>query len=173
MSDAPVVHIDPEAFWADPYPALAEMRAKTPICFVPELNATLLTKRDDIHTCEKNVQVFSSDQPGGLMNELMGKNMMRSDGDEHRKERFVYYRAVSPRTVKVSWAQEFDRLADAVPFPVASRWCVGRRGLRSRLGQRQRTQCGRIRASLHGRERHRSGRDRAPGVRLGARLGRA
>lgn len=114
MSDAPVVHIDPEAFWADPYPALADMRANTPICFVPELNATLLTKRDDIHTCEKNVKVFSSDQPGGLMNELMGKNMMRSDGDEHRQERFVYYPAVSPKTVKASWADQFNKLADVV-----------------------------------------------------------
>jgi len=90
------------------------MRAETPICFVPELNATLLTKRDDIHTCEKNVSVFSSDQPGGLMNVLMGKNMMRSDGDEHRQERFVYYPAVSPKTVKASWAQQFDVLADSV-----------------------------------------------------------
>ncbi len=114
MSDAPIVHIDPAAFWADPYPALADMRANTPICFVPELNATLLTKRDDIHTCEKNVKVFSSDQPGGLMNELMGKNMMRSDGDEHRKERFVYYPAVSPKTVKASWADQFNKLADVV-----------------------------------------------------------
>jgi len=114
MSDAPVVHIDPETFWVDPYPALAKMRATTPICFVPELDATLLTKRDDIHTCEKNVQVFSSDQPGGLMNELMGKNMMRSDGDEHRKERFVYYPAISPRKVKSSWAEVFDQLADDV-----------------------------------------------------------
>ena len=114
MSDAPVVHIDPDAFWADPYPALADMRANTPICFVPELNATLLTKRDDIHTCEKNVKVFSSDQPGGLMNELMGKNMMRSDGEEHRQERFVYYPAVSPKMVKASWANQFNKLADLV-----------------------------------------------------------
>ncbi|NBS30340.1 MAG: hypothetical protein EBS76_07460, partial [Actinobacteria bacterium] len=68
MSTAPVVNIDPTAFWNDPYPTLAEMRANTPICFVPELNATLITRRDDIHTCEKNVAVFSSDQPGGLMN---------------------------------------------------------------------------------------------------------
>jgi len=114
MSDAPVVHIDPEPFWNDPYPALATMRAETPICFVPELNATLLTKRNDIHTCEKNVKVFSSDQPGGLMNELMGKNMMRSDGDEHRQERFVYYPAVSPKTVKASWAGQFSTLADEI-----------------------------------------------------------
>ncbi|MEZ5226709.1 MAG: hypothetical protein R2710_08530 [Acidimicrobiales bacterium] len=96
MSDAPTVHIDPPAFWDDPYPTLARMRAETPICFVPELGATLLTRRDHIHTCEKNVAVFSSDQPGGLMNVLMGKNMMRSDGEEHRQERFVSTRPSRP-----------------------------------------------------------------------------
>jgi len=114
MSDAPVVSIDVDAFWDDPYPALAEMRASTPICAVPELNATLLTRRDDIHTCEKNVAVFSSDQPGGLMNVLMGQNMMRRDGDEHRKERFVYYPAISPREVQASWASRFEVLAAQV-----------------------------------------------------------
>lgn len=114
MSDAPVVHIDPAAFWEDPYPALARMRAETPICIVPELGATLLTRRDDIHACEKNVAVFSSDQPGGLMNVLMGKNMMRSDGEEHRRERFVYYPALSPRKVQATWSEVFGRLTDSV-----------------------------------------------------------
>lgn len=47
MSDTPVVHLDVDEFWADPYPMLAGMRAETPICSVPELGATLLTKRDD------------------------------------------------------------------------------------------------------------------------------
>jgi cytochrome P450 len=114
MSTAPVVHIDPAAFWDDPYPTLARMRAETPICLVPELGATLLTCRDDIHTCEKNVAVFSSDQPGGLMNVLMGKNMMRSDGEDHRRERFVYYPAISPRRVETVWAEVFEGLAARV-----------------------------------------------------------
>lgn len=114
MSDAPVVNVDPAAFWADPYPVLERMRSETPICFVPEFGATLITKRDDIHTCEKNVAVFSSHQPDGLMNVLMGHNMMRRDGDDHRKERFVYYPAISPRAVKASWAMAFERLADEV-----------------------------------------------------------
>jgi cytochrome P450 len=114
MSTAPVVHIDPAAFWDDPYPTLARMRAEAPICFVPELEATLLTRRDDIHECEKNVAVFSSDQPGGLMNVLMGKNMMRCDGEEHRRERFMYYPAISPRRVEAVWAGVFEGLADRV-----------------------------------------------------------
>jgi cytochrome P450 len=114
VSDAPVVHVDLAEMWDDPYPTLARMRAETPICFVPEMGATLLTKRDDIHACEKNVAVFSSDQPGGLMNVLMGKNMMRRDDEEHRRERFVYYPAVSPRKVQAVWTAEFNAVADAV-----------------------------------------------------------
>ena len=114
MSSAPTVNVDPAAFWADPYPLLAEMRATAPICFVPELGATLITRRDDIHLCEKNVAVFSSDQPGGLMNVLMGHNMMRKDGDEHRQERFVYYPTISPRKVEQVWSALFEQLADAV-----------------------------------------------------------
>ena len=114
MSNAPVVNIDPSAFWDDPFPTLAGMRATTPICFVPELNATLITRRDAIHTCEKNVAVFSSDQPGGLMNVLMGQNMMRKDGDAHRKERFVYYPAISPNKVKAWWSSVFADLTNMV-----------------------------------------------------------
>ncbi|MEC8975346.1 MAG: cytochrome P450 [Actinomycetota bacterium] len=114
MSSAPTVNVDPAIFWANPYPLLAEMRATTPICFVPELGATLITRRDDIHVCEKNVAVFSSDQPGGLMNVLMGHNMMRKDGEEHRQERFVYYPTISPRKVEQVWAVLFEQLTDAV-----------------------------------------------------------
>ena len=84
------------------------MRAEAPIAFVPELGATLLTKRDDIDTCEKNVGVFSSDQPGGLMNVLMGQNMMRKDGDAHAQERRLYFPSVSPKTVREVWRAQFQ-----------------------------------------------------------------
>ncbi len=114
MSSAPTVNVDPGAFWANPYPLLAEMRQSSPICFVPELQATLITRRNDIHVCEKNVAVFSSDQPEGLMNVLMGRNMMRKDAEEHRRERFIYYPAISPRKVEQVWASLFEDLTDTV-----------------------------------------------------------
>ena len=107
MTLPPIFNIDPEAFWHDPYPALAEMRSQAPICLVPQLNATLLTKRDDVFTCEKMTDVFSSDQPGGLMTVLMGENMMRKDGDPHFKERKQAFPALSPRTVRDVWKQHF------------------------------------------------------------------
>lgn len=107
MSDAPRFDLDVGEFWHDPYPALARMRAETPIVFVPQLGATLLTRRDDIYVCEKNVPVFSSHQPQGLMNRLMGHNFMRKDGEAHAAERKVIFPSVSPKTVRDVWKAQF------------------------------------------------------------------
>jgi cytochrome P450 len=120
MSDAPTTHIDPAAFAADPYPVLARMRRAAPITFVPELGATLITRRDDIHREEKRTHVFSSRQPGGLMTVLMGENMMRKDGAAHMAERRALFPALSPRTVADHWKPVFeaaarDIIAELVP----------------------------------------------------------
>ena len=92
MSNAPVTEIDLADFAADPYPDLARMRAEAPITYVPQLGATLLTRRDDIHQQEKRIEVFSSLQPDGLMTQLMGENMMRKDGADHQAERRILFR---------------------------------------------------------------------------------
>ena len=68
MSNAPVYEIDLKSFWRDPYPDLKAMRESTPIAYVPQLGATLLTKRDDIFVNEKKTEYFSSDQPQGHIN---------------------------------------------------------------------------------------------------------
>lgn len=118
MSTAPRIDIDPAAFWADPYPMLAKMRREAPIAFVPQLGATLLTSRDDISISEKQIDVFSSHQPAGLMNRLMGHNMMRKDGEAHQVERRAMFPTVSPKTVKGYWTAQFqahaDRIIDAI-----------------------------------------------------------
>lgn len=107
MSTAPLINIDVAALGADPYPVYARLRREAPIAFVPELGSTLLTRRDDIYVCEKNVAVFSSHQPQGLMNRLMGHNMMRKDGEAHRAERDAIFPSVSPKTVRVAWTEKF------------------------------------------------------------------
>jgi cytochrome P450 len=118
MSTAPHFEIDISDFWADPYPALARMRREAPIAFVPQLGSTLFTRRDDIFVSEKRIDVFSSDQPAGLMTRLMGHNMMRKDGDAHMAERSIFFPAVSPRAVRAHWRAEFqahaDRILDAI-----------------------------------------------------------
>ena len=112
MSSAPVYNINISEFKRDPYPDLKNMRHTTPIAFVPELNATLFTKRDDIFINEKKVDVFSSKQPEGLMTKLMGENMMRKDGKDHLHERRIISPSVSPKTVKNTWLNLFNSHAD-------------------------------------------------------------
>ncbi|HEX2365384.1 MAG TPA: cytochrome P450 [Bradyrhizobium sp.] len=114
MSNAPHYNIDVPAFWADPYPDLARMRKEAPIAFVPQLNSTVFTRRADIYTQEKRIELFSSHQPGGLMNVLMGHNMMRKDGEAHMAERAQMFPAVSPRVVKATWLAKFQAHADRI-----------------------------------------------------------
>ena len=119
MSTAPRINIDVAKFWSDPYPMLKRLRNEAPIAFVPQLGSTLLCSRDDIFISEKQIDVFSSHQPEGLMNKLMGQNMMRKDGEAHMAERSVFFPAVSPRAVKTHWIAQFqahaDRIIDALP----------------------------------------------------------
>ena len=61
--------------------------ARRPVAFVPQLDGIVFTRRDDIDVWEKRVDVFGSEQPGGLMTRLMGKNMMRHDGAAHQTQR--------------------------------------------------------------------------------------
>src|ERR1700686_3844277 len=114
MSNAPHYDIDVPAFWADPYPALAKIRRHTPIAFVPQLGSTVFTRRDDIFSQEKRIDVFSSHHPMGLMNTLMGQNMMRKDGDAHMSERAAMFPSVSPRTVRDTWSKQFQAHADRI-----------------------------------------------------------
>jgi cytochrome P450 len=114
MSNAPRYDIDVQALWADPYPDLARMRRQAPIAFVPQLGSTVFTRRDDIFTQEKRIDVFSSHQPNGLMNVLMGHNMMRKDGDAHMSERAQMFPSVSPRAVRETWLKRFHAHADRI-----------------------------------------------------------
>ncbi|MEL7116720.1 MAG: cytochrome P450 [Pseudomonadota bacterium] len=121
MSDAPVFEIEPRAFHADPYPMLARMRAEAPIAFVPQLGATLFTRRDAIFEQEKRVETFSSYQPDGLMSVLMGENMMRKDGAAHQAERRATFPAFSPRTVQDRWLAQFKDATAAILDDLALR----------------------------------------------------
>jgi cytochrome P450 len=114
VSTAPHFPIDRQEFWRDPYPALVRMRREAPICFVPQLGSTLLTRRDDIFVSEKRIDVFSSHQPAGLMNRLMGHNMMRKDGDAHMAERSIFFPAVSPKATRAHWRDEFQAHAERI-----------------------------------------------------------
>lgn len=114
MSDAPHYEIDPRAFYDDPYPDLKAMRELSPVVFVPQLRANLITRRDDIATVERQIEYFSSVAPNGLMTRMMGQNMMRKDGDDHMSERKAIFPSVSPKAVREVWKNEFISFTDEI-----------------------------------------------------------
>ena len=114
MKNMPTYHIDFLKFKQNPYPDLQEMRADNPICFVPQVNATMICDRDSIYECEKNIDVFSSVQPQGLMTILMGQNMMRKDGRAHAEERKTIFKTISPKTSRDYWRDKFETIADNI-----------------------------------------------------------
>ena len=121
MSTAPVTEIDVAAFTEDPYPTLARMRAEAPVTYVPQLGATLFTRRDDIFREEKRIDLFSSHQPKGLVEKIMGANLMRKDADAHQVERRALFPSLSPRTVRDHLSEQFaqivqDHLARLAPL---------------------------------------------------------
>ena len=114
MKILPTHNIDVLKFKQNPYPDLQEMRADNPICFVPQVNATMICDRDSIYECEKNTDVFSSVQPQGLMTILMGQNMMRKDGRAHAEERQTIFKTISPKTSRDYWRDKFETIADNI-----------------------------------------------------------
>ncbi len=114
MGKAPAIEIDPTSFHDDPYPALKMMRTEAPVCFVPQLGATLFTRRNAIFDQEKRIHVFSSYQPDGLMSILMGENMMRKDGEAHAAERRTTFPTFSPITVRDHWLPKFRKHTEKV-----------------------------------------------------------
>ncbi len=120
----PSVDLDMQAFWHDPYPVLAQMRRQTPIVQVPQMRGVLLTRHQDIVSSEKNTEVFSSEQPQGLMNQLMGKNLMRKDGKAHLIERKAMFPSVSPKTVREHWIEQFQSEADRLLAELKPRGCA-------------------------------------------------
>ena len=114
MSTPPIYNLDPQAFWADPYPALAAMRALGPVVYVPQFDRKMIVKRDEIVAAEPLIEVFSSEQPDGLMTVLLGQNLMRRDGEPHKVERKALFPCVSPKTVRDHWTAIFRTEAEAI-----------------------------------------------------------
>ena len=68
--------IDLQKFCHDPYPDLVAIQHMAPVVHVQQLDAALITRRADIFTQEKRIDLFSSHQADGLTTQLMGKNMI-------------------------------------------------------------------------------------------------
>lgn len=96
----------------DPYPAFNRMRELAPAVLVEAANLVLVTRFDDIVTIERDPATYSADNPGSLVNKVMGPTFMRKDGAAHAAGRAAVAQAFQPRTVKEHWGPTFEAICE-------------------------------------------------------------
>lgn len=102
----------------DPHPRLAELRAREPVSWLPELNGWLVTRRDLALDVMRDAETFTVDDPRFSTARIVGPSMLSLDGDAHSRHREPFTAPFRPREVRDGFAGfiegETDRLVTAL-----------------------------------------------------------
>jgi cytochrome P450 len=102
----------------DPYPALAALREREPVSWVPVLDGWLVTRRDACIEVMRDAVRFTVDDPRFSTGQVVGPSMLSLDGPEHRRHRDPFAVAFRSSEVKARFAErvalEADRLVAAL-----------------------------------------------------------
>jgi cytochrome P450 len=77
----------------DPYGALARLREREPVAWVPALGGWLVTRRDLCIEVMRDAGRYTVDDPRFSTAQVVGPSMLSLDGDEHRRHRDPFARA--------------------------------------------------------------------------------
>ena len=101
-----------------PYPALAVLREREPVSWVPALDGWLVTRRDLCISVMRDAAQFTVDDPGFSTAQVVGPSMLSLDGDEHRRHRDPFARPFRLQAVNERFSEivraEVDRLISLV-----------------------------------------------------------
>lgn len=96
----------------DPYPHLARLRAAEPVSYLPALDMWLVTRWDDVELVHDRPDLFTSATEPSWLNTVLGRNMLGSDGTEHRRLKDALQPSFAP-TATGSWvSDELPRICD-------------------------------------------------------------
>ena len=90
---------------ADPYDALARLRASEPVSWVPALGGWLVTRRDLCIEVMRDAGLFTVDDPRFSTAQVVGPSMLSLDGEEHRRHRDPFARAFLGPEARGQFAQ--------------------------------------------------------------------
>jgi cytochrome P450 len=102
----------------DPHPVLARLRAAAPVCWVPTLDAWLVTGYHYAVDVLRNARTFTVDDPRFSTAKVVGPSMLSLDGAQHVRHRAPFSRAFRPEEVHAQLARftqaEAARLVSAI-----------------------------------------------------------
>ena len=121
----------------DPHPAIARLRAREPVSWLPALDGWLVTRHDLCARVMRDADTFTVDDPRFSTAQVVGPSMLSRDGNAHRQHRDPFappFRAAPARDRFLAFVeQEVVRLVDGLT--VAGRAEL-RRGLAGPLAVR-------------------------------------
>ena len=97
----------------DPYPIYARLRADAPVCHIPAVALTLVTRWDDVQHVARHPDLFTADVASSPLTRTLGQNMLTLDGDRQRRIRATIDPSMRPRRV--------EQYAPDVILPIAER----------------------------------------------------
>ena len=97
----------------DPFPIYRRLRDEAPVCHVPAVELTLVTRWEDVHHVARHPELFTADVGSSPLTRTLGQNMLTVDGAEQRRIRATIDPAMRPRVVA--------GYAPAVIEPIAER----------------------------------------------------
>ncbi|RCK21759.1 cytochrome P450 [Thalassospira lucentensis] len=114
-TDIPIIDdIVFEDLMRDPYPVYKRAQAMGPIVRIEAANLLLVTHFDDILEIEHDPETFSSDNPESNVVKLFGPNLMRKDGEAHKRERKAIEPTMRPGTATRCWGPVLEGIVDEV-----------------------------------------------------------
>ena len=112
----------------DPHPVLARLRDEQPVCWVPELDGWLVTRRDLVLEAMRDDATFTVDDPRFTTGRVVGPSMLSRDGAEHDRHREPFARPFRRAPVLERFA---GRVSDEVDSLIDGFEAEGRAELRS------------------------------------------
>ncbi len=98
----------------DPYPVLARLRERSPVCWVPALQGWLVTGYAAVVEVLDDPITFTVDDPRFTTAAVVGPSMLSLDGDEHRRHRRPFAAGFRPALVETEHAAVTRELATAL-----------------------------------------------------------
>jgi len=109
---APVADLTLYQLSDDPYPRLAQLRATTPVAWLPETEMWLVTRHADVVAVLRDPVTFTTDHPGSPIQDIFGRQMLSTDGDEQKRYKAACIHPFSKRGVADTMAGPVERKVD-------------------------------------------------------------
>jgi cytochrome P450 len=84
----------------DPFPIYRRLRADAPVCHVPAVGLTLVTRWDDVQHVATHPELFTADVASSPLTRTLGQNMLTLDGEAQKRIRATIDPSQRPRVVE-------------------------------------------------------------------------